>query len=344
LLGVAAVLALIYANVWQINIPGPYLPPSLTAERTMTAYVSLDADHPQAIQRFSVTAADAGNPDLLAVARTNGRDVGLTILADDGGSLSESWNDYRTGPSDNLQFPGPAGQVPARSRQYLALVELPDPSPPGAVAVTLTVIARAVFIGPMSTPAPSPTIPPDFDMAVTAAGPFATTAVSRIQASYRETIQSGAGPLHRTLRLNLSGAAAPASAGGSGHPLLVVRPVAYTMPSYGGEYAVHGTVGPIADQIIWGFSGSIYERSADVSGTGGDPSSQCRPAGAAACQADLTIDLDAEGEAFLRGSAPPEPETLTLTFEVLAIDYLIGAPSVPAGAGITLTVLPSPAS
>ena len=171
--------------------------------------------------------------------------------------------------------------------------------------------------------------------------PISTASVSKVRASYQETIQVAAGPSQRVLRLEMSGAALPVSAGGSGQPMIVATVMAYTMSGTGGEMYVHGAIQPLSAPIAWSFTGSSEERYADANrGSGGDPSPACKSSGGS-CHVDLAIDLQSQGYVYPLGSASPDNVPMTVTFEVDAIDFLIGVPAVPDGAAMSLTSVPA---
>jgi hypothetical protein len=313
--------------------------PNLSVERTLTANVDLDAAHPSAIQRFTIESAAAGQISLRAHANPGIGVVSLTLLTSEGTGSSEAWNYFKGGSGNDVEMGGPSGTDVDLSHQFMALVELVDPSPVRAVPVELTITARSDFVGTLATPYATPTLPSEFNLSVVAAGPISTAGVSRIRASYQETIQVTGGPSHRVLRLAISGAALPVSAGGSGRPLIVATVIAYAMPGSGGEMNVHGAIQPGSIPIAWNFSGTSDERYADTNrGSGGDMSAEC-PNSGGSCQVDLSIDLETVGNVWSTGSASPENAPMTVTFEVDAIDFLIGEPVVPAGASISLTSL-----
>lgn len=315
--------------------------PILSVERTLAAHVDLDAAHPSAVQRFTVKSMDAGHLSLSAHAAPGFGIVSLTILVGDGTSLTESWDEFRGGGGNGVELIDSTGADVDLSRQFVALVELADPNPARPVPVDLTMTARSDFVGSMATPAATLTAPPDFALSVVAVSPISTASVSKVRASYQETIQVAAGPSQRVLRLEMSGAALPVSAGGSGQPMIVATVMAYTMSGTGGEMYVHGAIQPLSAPIAWSFTGSSEERYADANrGSGGDPSPACKSSGGS-CHVDLAIDLQSQGYVYPLGSASPDNVPMTVTFEVDAIDFLIGVPVVPDGAAMSLTSVPA---
>ncbi len=322
--------------------------PTPDVERSLTAEVSLDASHPIAVQAFSISMSHGAPDELLgdATVTTYPDRVGLTILADDGRTLTVT---SYTGTRTRVVFVDKDYRQSLRPGRYLAVVELMDPTPADSFSVTLKVnaIARFQSSGRLTDP------PSGFELSVEPIGRITTRTVTVLRASYRETIQVAAGDSERTLRLRLAGAALPVAAGGTGHVFMTLAPEGYTVSRPTARIIVAGSMDSPSASLDWIFDGPGINSPPTYFGlVGGDPTPACVRSNDA-CESDITIKFRPElmdlgyydesaSPSSTASTAPGASEQSTVTFVVEVWAYLLDAPSVPAGATVTLALESGP--
>ncbi len=309
--------------------------PHLEASRELTASVALDQEHPFAVQRFAIsTHPDQAQLAATATVESANHAVRLTILSDDGGSIS-SWTDGRSAGT-RVVLGGFAGYsyIYLRPGSYVALLELTGPEPRATQQATLTIDVQAVM---SLAGAPS-----SLDLRLDALGALHTASVTVLRSEYRETIKIGAGRTTRTLALGLAGAALPHSVGGAGHVIMDVYPESLREPDSAYGFAILGRASRPEISVRWDYdarSGSVFRAGGDADIDSGDPSVACANQ-VGACRIDTTIDLE---DRLARPDETEQPSVYAdLTFVVVVRDYLLDTATLPDGAELTLDLSSGP--
>jgi len=333
-IAVGCLTPIVLGTLFLFLVPGgthgePTPTPGFTVARHLSASVSLDEDHPTAVQAFSVTASKPydewleGNAAVLSAGH-----VRLTLLSDDTEALvTESRNESSVQLGRYWAYGGRHGFLPGR---YVAVLELLEPMDP--VNVTMSVEVRAGVSG-LSTP-------PGFELRLDAIGRLQVQPVSVLVATYRQTIPVDQPPSERVLRLALAGAARPRSGGGDGRITMSVRAESYLGPLSPSGSELDAFVDTERISYRWGIS-DRYDLTGGVLSWA--PAVVCPPD--APCTSDIAVDLRAVVGQDRPGSTASlaSRSDASFTFLVQVRIFLIGRSAVPADASVSLELVSPPA-